>query len=69
MRPASPIGAEWDEQALVIEAAVVGKTAEQVTALVAGEGELAGATMTVTTYLKAIAKAATYAEKAMISAR
>ena len=69
MRPASPIGAEWDEQALVIEAAVVGKTAEQVTALVAGEGELAGATMTVTTYLKAIAKATTYAEKTVIAAR
>ena len=69
MRPASPIGAEWDEQALVIEAAAAGKTAAEVTALVAGEGELAGATMTVTTYLKAIAKAATYAEKAMISAR
>ena len=69
MRPASPIGAEWDEQALVIETAVVGKTAEQVTALVAGEGELAGATMTVTTYLKAIAKATTYAEKTVIAAR
>ena len=69
MRPASPIGAEWDEQALVIEAAAAGKTAAEVTALVAGEGELAGATMTVTTYLKAIAKAATYAEKTVIAAR
>ena len=62
-------GAEWFEQAAVIEAAAAGKTATEVTALVAGEGELAGATMTVTSYLKAIAKAATYAEKTVIAAR
>ena len=68
MKPASPIGAEWDEQAAVIEAAAAGKTADEIKALVAGEGELAGATMTVTTYLKAIAKAAVYAEKAVINA-
>ena len=69
MRPASPIQAEWNEQAAVIEAAATGKTAETVKTLVAGEGELAGATMTVTSYLKAIAKAATYAEKTVIAAR
>jgi len=68
MRPASPIKAEWDEQAAVIEAACAGKTADQIKALVAGEGELAGATMTVNSYLTAIAKAAVYAEKAVINA-
>lgn len=68
MRPASPIGAEWDEQAAVIEAAAAGKTGAEVKALVAGEGELAGATMTVTSYLNAIAKAADYATRTVINA-
>ena len=61
MAPASPIGAEWDAQALTIETAAVGKTGEQITALKAGEGELATATMTLTSYLAALAEAATYA--------
>lgn len=62
-------GAEWDEQAVAIETAATGKTATEIKALVAGEGELAGATMTVTSYLAAIAKATDYAAKALISAR
>ena len=69
MRPASPIKAEWDEQAAVIEEAVIGLTASEVTALEAGKDSLAGATMTVNSYLAAIAKAATYAEKEVIAAR
>lgn len=62
-------GAEWDEQATTIETATTGKTATEIKALVAGEGELAGATMTVTNYLAAIAKATDYAAKDLISAR
>ena len=62
MAPASPIGAEWDAQALAIETAAVGKTGEEITKLVAGEGDLAGATMTVTSYLTALANAAKYAD-------
>ena len=69
MRPASPIEKEWDEQAAAIETAATGKTAEEVKALVAGEDELAEATMTVTSYLAAIAKATDYAAKDLISAR
>ena len=62
-------GAEWDEQAAAIEAAATGKTAEEIKALVAGEGELTGATMTITNYTAAIAKATNYAGKTLISAR
>ena len=61
MRPASPIQAEWDEQAAAIEEAANGKTADQVKELVAGEGELATATMYVGNYLTALAKATSYA--------
>ena len=66
MRPASPIGKEWFEQAAVIEAAAIGKTATEIEALVKGEGELAQATMTLDSYTGMLAKSARYAELALI---
>ena len=66
MKPASKIEKEWFEQAAVIDAACAGKTATEITALVKGEGELTGATMTVSSYLSAIAKAVNYAPLANI---
>lgn len=66
MKPASKIKKEWFEQAAVIDAACAGKTASEITALVKGEGELSGATMTVSSYLSAIAKAVNYAPLANI---
>ena len=66
MKPASGIEKEWFEQAAVIDAACAGKTATEITALVKGEGELTGATMTVSSYLSAIAKAVNYAPLANI---
>lgn len=66
MKPASKIEKEWFEQAAVIDAACAGKTATEITALEKGEGELTGATMTVSSYLSAIAKAVKYAPLANI---
>lgn len=66
MKPASPISKEWFEQAAVIDAACAGKTATEITALEKGKGELSGATMTVSSYLSAIAKAVNYAPLANI---
>lgn len=53
---------EWYEQAEVIEAASLEKTSTEIAALVGGEGDLATATITLTNYVKALAKAAKYAE-------
>lgn len=53
---------EWFEQAEVIEAAAIEKSATEISALVGGEGDLATATITLTNYVKALAKAAKYAE-------
>ncbi|MDY2575705.1 MAG: hypothetical protein SOW55_07055 [Bacilli bacterium] len=66
MKPASGIKKEWFEQAAVIDAACAGKTATEITALEKGKGELSGATMTVSSYLSAIAKAVNYAPLANI---
>lgn len=66
MRPASPIAKEWFEQAAVIEAAAIGKTAAEIELLVKGEGELAEATMTLDSYTGMLAKSARYAELALI---
>lgn len=59
---------EWYEQAAVIETAAQGKTKDQISALVANEGDLAGATITLTSYLKALAKATDYAGRTVINA-
>lgn len=69
MKPASPIEKEWDEQCEAIETAATGKTVEEIKAFEAGKGELAEATMTITNYVAAIAKATEYAAKDLISAR
>lgn len=53
---------EWYEQAEVIEAAANGKTSAEISKLVKGEGELATATITLNSYVAALAKAAKYAE-------
>ena len=66
MRPASPVGKEWFEQAAIIEAAAIGKTATEIEGLVANEGDLVGATMTLTSYTAMLAKSARYAEMALI---
>ena len=60
---------EWYEQAEIVEKAAAGKTKDQIAAFVANEGELAGATITLNNYFKALAKATDYAGKAMIVAR
>ena len=52
---------EWWEQAAVIESACVGKTSAEISAMVKGEGDLATATMNLSTYTGSVAKAATYA--------
>ena len=58
---------EWYEQADVIENAANGKTASEIAKLVAKEGDLATATITLNNYVKALSKAATYAEKTDIA--
>ena len=58
---------EWYEQADVIENAANGKTASEIAKLVAKEGDLATATITLNSYVKALSKAATYAEKTDIA--
>lgn len=52
---------EWHEQAAIIEDAALEKTETEIAALVANEGDLAGATITLTNYVKALSKAAKYA--------
>ena len=52
---------EWYEQAEIIEEAALDKTAQEITALVKNEGDLAGATIYLSNYLAALAKATTYA--------
>ena len=66
MKPASPVGKEWWEQAAIIEAAAIGKTSAEISALVKNEGDLVGATMTLDSYTAMLAKSATYAEKDVI---
>ena len=66
MKPASPVGKEWWEQAAIIEAAAIGKTSAEIAALVKNEGDLVGATMTLDSYTAMLAKSATYAEKELI---
>ena len=66
MKPASPVGKEWYEQAAIIEAAAIGKTSAEIAALVKNEGDLVGATMTLDSYTAMLAKSATYAEKELI---
>ncbi len=53
---------EWYEQAAIIESGVVGKTSTEISALEKNKGDLAGATIELDVYLKAFAKAATYAD-------
>lgn len=53
---------EWYEQAEVIEAAALNKTSTEIATLKAKEGELATATITLNSYVAALAKAAKYAE-------
>ena len=59
---------EWYEQAAIVENAAKGKTKDQISAFAANEGELAGATITLTNYIKALAKATDYAGRAVINA-
>lgn len=62
MAGTSPIGAEWDAQAEALEAAVIGLTSAEIKALKTGEGDLEGAcTMTIYSYVSALAKANDYA--------
>ena len=68
MQPASPLDkGEWYQQAEALDAAVVGKTSAEILALVAGEGALTGCTMTVTSYLAALAKSVKYAPLADVA--
>ena len=60
---------EWWEQAAIIEAAAAGKTSAEINALVANEGDLAGATITLNNYVRAMATSATYAEMTLVSPR
>ena len=60
---------EWYEQAAIVENAAKGKTKDQISAFVANEGELAGATITLTNYFRALAKATDYAGRTVIAAR
>lgn len=60
---------EWYEQAAIVENAAAGKTKDQIAAFAANEGELAGATITLNSYITALAKATDYAGKAFIFAR
>ncbi len=64
MRPASPIGKEWDEQADAFTALVKGKTLAEVKAMIAADGTKgtqdvidAGCTMNIDGFVKAIEKA------------
>lgn len=57
---------EWWEQAAVIETACVGKTSAEINAMVKGTGDLATATMNLSTYTGSVAKAATYAPMTQI---
>lgn len=68
MQPASPLEkGEWYQQAEVLDAAVIGLSGTEITALVAGEGTLAGCTMTASSYLAAYAKAVKYAPLADVA--
>ena len=60
---------EWYEQAAIIEAAAEGKTEAEISALVANQGDLAGATITLDSYVKAMATSAKYAEMELVSPR
>ena len=62
---------EWYVQAALVEAATLGKTADQIKVLVKDEGNgnanaIAQATMNIDMYVSAIARAASYAELALI---
>ena len=57
---------EWWEQAAVIENACIGKTSAEISAMVKGKGDLATATMNLSTYTGSVAKAATYAPMTQI---
>ena len=59
---------EWYEQAAIVEQAAIGKTKTEILNFVAGEGELAATSITLTNYIKALAKATDYAGRAVISA-
>ena len=59
---------EWNEQADIIAKAAEGKTIDQIKALVANEGDLAGATIYLNSYTSALAKAADYAGRTVINA-
>ena len=68
MQPASDLEkGEWYQQAEVLDAAVVGLGQAEITALVKGEGALAGCTMTASSYLAAYAKAVKYAPLADVA--
>ena len=68
MAPASPLEkGEWYQQAEALDAAIAGKTADQIRALVAGQGELTGCTMTISSYVNALAKSVTYANLADVA--
>ena len=68
MQPASELEkGEWYQQAEVLDAAVVGLGQAEITALVKGEGALAGCTMTASSYLAAYAKAVKYAPLADVA--
>ena len=66
MKPVSE--KEWFEHADIISAATVGKTADEIKAMKKGEGDLTGATITVDSYLAALAKAVNYAPLARVAA-
>ena len=63
MKPASPIGKEWDEQAAVFEAWCVGKTADEVVAGIGADGYpadealLTGCTMHASAFSTAVSRA------------
>ena len=68
MQPASELEkGEWYQQAEVLDAAVIGLSGTEITALVKGEGALAGCTMTASSYLAAYAKAVKYAPLADVA--
>ena len=63
MKPASPIGKEWDEQAAIFEAWCVGKTADEVAAGIGADGYpadealLTGCTMHASAFSTAVSRA------------
>lgn len=68
MGPVSPLKkGEWYQQAEALDAAIAGKTADQIRTLVAGEGELTGCTMTISSYVNALAKSVAYANLADVA--